>query len=172
MWLDGSHRMTPALSAVVEDLLGVEDCSQSSTAHDTSDSVVEFVAVHGMAKTRPGRDHGRGPRNGTASHTTLPSAGAGLETELAAPRSTDRVLNDLRSSLPTRGLVNLTEAKAVVRRLEELLSHATRGNGQAYCQESKFAVIALSFAQAELIRLLVHQSPKLRAQCISPSGIL
>jgi superfamily I DNA and/or RNA helicase len=95
----------------------------------------------------------------------LPSNGAGLEIDLASVRQGDRVPEELRPLLPGRGVVNLPEARAVVRKVEELL-----------CQPGEkaadtIAVMALYPAQVELIRRLIGQSPQLARQASIAVGL-
>jgi superfamily I DNA and/or RNA helicase len=71
----------------------------------------------------------------------------------------------VRARLPRKGLVNYPEARAVVRRLEALAAAGT----------DEVAVIALSRAQAELIRLLVQDTPglaggRLRVEIDTPAA--
>jgi superfamily I DNA and/or RNA helicase len=62
--------------------------------------------------------------------------------------------------LPNTGFVNYLEAQAVVRELEALAS-CGESDGQPM---SRLAVLALYPAQAELIRRMIRQSPRLAAR--------
>jgi hypothetical protein len=152
-WLDTPHRMTAALATVLGDLLG----HGGTASIAATEPVVEFVAVLGKGKP-PRRDH-RGNRTGEAAPSGLPATGAGLEIDLSAPRQGDRLPSEVRGQLPARGFVNLPEARAVIRKLEELLLKPGLGNGHA----PQIAVVALYPAQAELIRHFLRRSPVLAA---------
>ncbi len=97
---------------------------------------------------------------------------------MADPRPLDPLPAELRATLPRRGLVNLFEARAVVRKLENLLADpefraaAEEWAGRAADSSARketsqrriaVAVMALYPAQTELIRLLAAQSPALTA---------
>jgi hypothetical protein len=144
--LDTSHRMAPALARVVDDLLGngvhtPGHLPRSSANADDAAVPVEFVAVPPVERNGyagPSHAHRRG--------------GAGFEIDLADPRSRGHLPPDVRDGLPARGLVNLVEARAVVDRLERLIAeHASAPVG----------VLALTAAQATLIRQLVARTPAL-----------
>ena len=106
---------------------------------------MQFVAVSGRAKS-PGRDPrpGRKPERGADGGP--PATGGGLEIDLSAPRQCERLPADLRGHLPARGFVNLPEARAVVRKVEELAG-VPGGNGHEH--QASLAVVALFPAQAE-----------------------
>jgi AAA domain len=161
VWLDRQHRMVPPLADVVADLLGMDSRGNQAAGAVVAQPAVEFIAVLASAKAKPGagRNGSRGPRNGEPpAANRLPAIGAGLEIDLAALRQGDRVPEELRALVPGRGFVNITEARAVVRKLEELF----RQEKPASC-----AVIALYASQADLIRRLIHQSPSLAAHAVS-----
>jgi hypothetical protein len=149
-WLEVAQRMTPALAAVLADLQG-----DGSGALAGGEPAVEFVPVLGK-----GKGPGRGPRRPEPG--AWPATGAGLEIDLAAPpRPAERLPSELRSHLPPRGYVNLPEARAVVRKLEELLVKPGHANGNGHAPQ--VAIVALYAAQAELIRQLLHQCSALTA---------
>ncbi len=163
--LESAYRMAPELAEVVSDLLYDGGCRAAPGAAGRG-GLLEFVAVPPLGNSEQAGAAGRGrerrPRGQSAVATraepraqpsAFPRAGAGLEVDLAATaHGTDRLPAELRAALPRRGLVNLAEAHAVVRRLEELSA-----------AEGPVAVIALYRAQAELIRRLVRESPALAA---------
>jgi hypothetical protein len=160
--LEKQYRMAPALVDVVYDLLGA--ANNNSTAPVKQDEpAVEFVSVQGAAKAKgTSRSDSRGPRKvESTGPRRVPATGAGLELDLASLRPTDRVPEEVRSLVPGLGIVNLAEARAVVRKLEELLSERQNNIANA------IAVIALYPTQAELIRRLIGHSPKLSRQASS-----
>jgi hypothetical protein len=165
--LERPHRMTPPLAAVVGDLL----FGRAPEPAAADRPAVEFVSVPPLQRprepTRAGRDGQRRREPGgtavkaehRAAEPAFPRAGAGLEQDLAVARHGDRLPTDLRPKLPTRGVVNYLEAQAVVRKLEEL---AAGGR-----ERGPVAVVAMQAAQAELIRLLARQSPKLSGAALT-----
>lgn len=82
---------------------------------------------------------------------------AGLELDLSAPRSADKLPTGLRHGLPTHGFVNYLEAQALIRRVEAWSQKEAADTCQA-------AVLALYEGQAILLRRLVEQSEILRAR--------
>jgi len=154
--LDTPHRMAPALASVVADLLGNGNCGlqiMDRRLQDTSANLksairtlqspapVEFVAVPPME-----RNGHAGPSQATRR------GGAGFEIDLADPRQRAHLPPDLRDQLPARGVVNVVEARAVVERLERLIAERA---------PTPVGVLALTAAQATLIRQLVAKSPAL-----------
>jgi hypothetical protein len=112
-----------------------------------SSEAIEFVAV-------PAHDNFlRGERNAQVGKVRP----AGLELDLTDLRSKDRLPLALRGGLPNQGYVNLSEAQAIVRRLESL--ERDRLGQQDEAPEENLFVIALYEAQAELIRKLIKNSP-------------
>ncbi|HEY1378996.1 MAG TPA: AAA domain-containing protein, partial [Gemmataceae bacterium] len=131
--LETPHRMAAGLAEVVGDLLGL-GAYQMPPANGAA-PCVEFVPVPGATgNTRPG--------------------GAGLETDLADGRQRGRLPPDV-DGLPQRGVVNVAEARAVVRVLQQLPADA-----------GPVAVLALSAAQADLIRRLVRGTPGVPADVV------
>src|SRR5262249_20767982 len=144
--LEVPRRMLAPLAAVLSDLLfdGHECCSyrtagcQSGHLSDLQQAhlgsngrsfAFEFIAVPALAPeqapSRPGGTasgrHDNGRRAVAALHRSIHSkGGAGLELDLAAARHLDRLPYELRAELPHCGLVNFSEAQAVVRKLEAL----------------------------------------------------
>ena len=189
------HRGRPALARFLSALLFDGACP----VREADDALsVEFVPVPSLEGEPAPRRHepdGSDRRGGTA--VAAPRlrpirAGAGLESDLADPRPLDPLPAELRGALPCRGLVNLFEARAMVRKLENLLSdpefraaaeewtarivHFSDPFGSKCASAScaapssafvdrrpALAVMALYPAQAELIRLLAAQSPALTA---------
>jgi hypothetical protein len=142
--------MQPALAAVVGDVLFRGEGVAPPAVAEGSAPAVEFVPVPGLASDR------RGGRGDPGARGLPPKAGAGLETDLGDVPHGDRLPREVRAALPPCGVVNYMEAAAVVRTLEKL---AARAGGGAH----SLAVVALSAAQAELIRLLAERSPALAA---------
>jgi hypothetical protein len=157
VYLRTAHRMHPALARVLSDLLwGGADVAREGASAGERDRVV-FVPVPPLVLPRgPGGGPARRgpPRGSKPALSHLPRSGAGLEIDLAERRGGDRLPPDLRSLLPSRGLVNYMEAVSVVRALEGLATAAPRPH--------VVAVVALYPAQADLLRLLIERSPTLR----------
>jgi hypothetical protein len=164
--LDVPRRMCPGLAAFLSDILfeggyrimGGQDDGRSARGP----APVTFVPVPplsaGSGPRRAAEAEGRNRTNG-ARVAALPvprtvRGGAGLELDLTSPRHVDRLPGELRSGLPNQGFVNYLEAQTVVRHLEALAGTAPR---------PRVAVLALFPAQAELIRRLIRQSPRLAA---------
>jgi superfamily I DNA and/or RNA helicase len=87
-----------------------------------------------------------------------------LELDLSDPRHRARLPAELRSRLPNQGFVNYPEAQAVVQAVAELVNDGAgklASNGDLGRTQPAVAVLALYPAQAELIRLLMHQDPNL-----------
>jgi AAA domain len=193
--LNTPYRGRPALARFLSALLFDGACP----VREADDALaVEFVPVPSLegepARRRP-EPEGRDQRGGTATATPRARtfrAGAGLESDLADPRPLDPLPAELRAALPCRGLINWFEARAIVRKLENLVANSEfQAAAQAWAVQSvhlsdpirskcaspscsgpapslldrrpALAVMALYPAQAELIRLLVAQSPALTA---------
>jgi hypothetical protein len=165
--LETVHRMAGDLAEVVSDLL--YEGAHRVAPGGARGGGIEFVPVPSLghrADTAPasrGRERRRDqsavatrsePRTQQAA---FPRGGAGLEVDLATTGQGDRLPIELRAALPRRGVVNLAEAQAVVRRLE----HLSADEGLWSTEPSGVAVVALYRAQAELIRRLVRESPVL-----------
>jgi hypothetical protein len=145
------YRMESPLADFLSDLLYAGGYARAdASGPNGKPASVLFIPV-----PAPRRDDGRDKRKPAAKAVVLPREGAGLEQDLATARHGDRLPNDLRPHLPTKGIVNYLEAQAVVRTLEDLAG----GHG---CTES-LAVLAVSAAQVELIRLLIRRSSSLTA---------
>jgi hypothetical protein len=132
------HRMRPDLGAFLTHCLSSRPAGAApvDNRRNGQGAAVEFVAV---PPSRGERDRNRG--------------GAGLEIDLSDARHRDRLPSELRPHLTARGLVNYLEAQAVVRALVTL--------NQLASDVQSVAVLALYPAQAELIRLLIRQTPEL-----------
>jgi hypothetical protein len=184
--LNTPHRGRPALARFLSALVFDGACA----VREADDArAVEFVPVPSLeGEPAPRRHEPEGPDHGgvavAAPRLRAVRAGAGLESDLAEPRPLDPLPAELRAALPTRGLVNLFEARAMVRKLENLLADAEFRTAaedwsaraahfstpseckcaSASCaRRPALAVMALYPAQAELIRLLAAQSPALTA---------
>jgi hypothetical protein len=136
--------MAPGLAGVVAELLGTGADRPSGNG---AGGGVEFVPVPPLADGRRNGHGGDPPR--------LPAdtrGGAGLEADLADARQRGQLPPDVADGLPPRGVVNVAEARAVVRVLRRLAADTAPG---------PVAVLALSAAQAELIRRLARGEPGL-----------
>jgi hypothetical protein len=169
--LDVPHRARPGLDAWLADLLSDRDCPVPSrpvpAGGPDGAPAVEFVPVPPLEGDRRRHRGGRGPAEPAATLTRL-RGGAGLELDLTDGRHRDRLPADLRPLLPADGLVNYLEAQAVVRALTALVADPALAASAARRGLSRptVAVAALYRAQAELIRLLVRQTPALAAAAV------
>ncbi|MBV9123725.1 MAG: hypothetical protein JO112_10245, partial [Planctomycetes bacterium] len=161
------HRMHPDLAAFLADLLfpgAYHSRPASAVGLNGCSSQVEFLTVPPLAalaesSSRPEKRRFAGPGRPPSL-----KGGAGLELDLADRRHRDRLPAELRPLLPGQGLVNFLEAQAVVRALENLTANLTKDPSHSGAEsEAVIGVLALYPAQAELIRHLVKQSPRLAA---------
>jgi hypothetical protein len=156
--LDTLHRMSPPLADLLSDLLWhgaglpAPGASNGPPAQDHGPAL-EFVPVPPLERGRPRRERGNG--------AALPQAGAGLELDLTAPRHADRLPSELRGLLPSVGLVNYLEARAVVRRLAELARDPALCAAAGPVRGPVVAVMALHPAQVTLLRELIRQCPEI-----------
>jgi hypothetical protein len=142
--------MSAVLAELVSDLLGLERPANFKVAPSAASyTAVEFIAVGGGKNKNGFRQDPRGPRR-QDPHV----GGPGLETDFATLRPGDRLPPEIRALATPRGVCNLTEARTVVRKLEEIVAASPTANGTSFSA----AVLALYPAQAELIRNLVQQS--------------
>jgi hypothetical protein len=128
--LTATHRMQPALGAVLSELLGeraLEPPSAALSGQEVQpDSSFQFIAVPDSADHRGSRrrDEGDSRRRGGAATLAARSGstkGAGLEADLAEPHHPGPLPAELRALLPHQGLVNYLEARALVQALQDLL---------------------------------------------------
>ncbi|MBM4070028.1 MAG: hypothetical protein FJ271_13910 [Planctomycetes bacterium] len=172
-WLDVPYRMRPPLAALLSDMLfgghGGARIELGHAAHNGNGTghaaAMLFFPVPAMRRKENKNDK-PAPRQADRQACNLPREGAGLELELGVGRSHERIPGDLKGLVPSRGLVNCSEAQALVRRLETLV--ADTDNLKSICQPhaASIAVVALYGAQVELLRRLVA-----RSQRIQQSGI-
>jgi hypothetical protein len=138
------HRMEPALGAVVSDVLFRGD---ETTGAVPAAAAFQFVPVP------------RHRADPIGARVPAVKGGAGLETDLAEPPHDDRLPREFRALLPARGVVNYMEAATLIRTLERFTAGLPDSSASV-------AVVALSAAQAELIRLLIQRSPALAARTV------
>jgi hypothetical protein len=193
--LNAPHRSRPALARFLSGML-FDGRFLPRTGDDGP--AVAFVPVPSLdaesmrhsplAREGEGGGNRRGGMATAVPRLRSTRGGAGLEIDLADPRRHDPLPSDLRAALPRLGLVNLFEARAVVRKLETLAADpafraaaeewANReiGCALASCRTSRtpcvgrrpaLAVMALYPAQTELIRLLAARSAPLAAAPVS-----
>jgi AAA domain len=141
-----SYRMSPELADFVSPLW-FDGALRSSGLAQPGRHGFEFIAVP-PRRAEP-------CANGTPHRLSPVRGGAGFEIDLADARQRDRLAYDLRQSLPRQGLVNLAEAQATVRLLED------RALDWAGERLSSVVVLTVAAPQAELIRHLVRQSGNL-----------
>jgi hypothetical protein len=95
--------------------------------------------------------------------SALPPAGAGLEINLADAQQRSRLPPELRSALPSRGYVNLAEAKMVVAALDTLITQRRSQPGHSISPPNIRIVATAAFpAQVELMRQLIRRDPGLK----------
>lgn len=121
---------------------------------------VEFIPVPALTNEPQARRRGDVGLSGQQRRLPPLRGGAGLEIDLADARQRERLPAELQSRLPARGLVNISEAEAVVRLLENLIDDLPTGSAE---RPISIAAIPLYEAQAELLRGLVVQSAVLSA---------
>jgi hypothetical protein len=173
--LDLAYRMRhPDLAAFLSGLLFADQYFRPAQGHAAGDGVpVEFVPVPPPgddalppAALAVGRRGGQARVHSLHALRTAPpprKGGAGLELDLADPRHRGRLPGDLASTLPGQGIVNYTEAQAVVRTLETLAADAALRDSAPRAGAPALGVAALYPAQADLLRWLIQQSPTLAA---------
>lgn len=175
--LDVAYRMHPELALVLSDWLFAGAFAPPpavpALAALAGPAPVQFVPVPSPAadaRSRPQRGSAAGRASqGRTSVATAPAraakGGAGLELDAGEPRHRDRLPSELRGQITSRGYVNYLEAQAVVRALEKLVTEPALRSAAAHagCGPSRPAigVLALYPAQAELIRILMRQTPAL-----------
>jgi hypothetical protein len=186
------HRMERSLAALLSGLL-FDDGYRCGELPRRSEAAAELIAVPpwsgGGNGHRRAEAEGRRQRGGTVTAEPRLRAvrgGAGLEIDLADTRRPELLPADLRAELPTQGLVNYLEARAVVQTLEGLVEDpAFQAAAQAWLEQRTedftppgaacpqdaarphpgpaVAVMALYPAQVDLLRRLVQRSAVLSA---------
>ncbi len=167
-----AHRMSQSLGAVLEKFLFDHGRRSFENGHAAAanqpdaaaPSPLEFVAVPSLPDRRDRRRRDESGQNRSGLLSLLPVGGAGLEVDLSPGKTTEMLPDELRD-LPAQGVVNLPEAQAVVHKLEELVHDPALHQGvcvRGACASCPtVAVVALSPAQAELIRRLMRKSARL-----------
>jgi hypothetical protein len=146
VFLQIPYRMYRPLAEVVGPVLFPDTClAQLLTTRSATEAHFEFVPVPLLRKPE------------------WPREGQGLEHDLATSRHGDRLPADLRGELPRKGIVNYLEAQALVRRLEQWAQAPAElgSNGKG---TPAVLVLALSEAQAELLRRLTARSTVLQGR--------
>ena len=143
------HRMRPALANFVSALCFDRGFAFAPSPPTGVGYPVEFIPVPGLSGDG-GRRRGHHEGNGYARKLPPMRGGAGFELDLSDPRQREHLHADLRPLLPDRGFVNLPEAHAIVRLLESMLPSTTA---------KSVAVLPLHRAEADLIRILIRNSP-------------
>ena len=154
-FLSRVYRARPALASFLSELLFPR---QPGSAHPLpACDAVAFVPVP-CGEPRDWTPD----RNGTIALASRvrPRLGAGFEVDLGDGRRLDAIGSELRSGLPPRGIVNLSEARLVVQTLESLAAESPCFP-LAGDVEPHVAVLSLYPAQVELLRLLIRRSTAL-----------
>jgi hypothetical protein len=168
------YRFRPEVARFLVDLLYHDNGSCAQATSEDELPVVQFVAVpslrgEGKADSRrQDADHRNGSHH-AGQHRHKPARiGSGQEIDLGDTRQREALPADLRQALPSRGLVNLPEAKAMIEALEKLVAtpryQAMIDAWQTTHSGPAVAVMSLFEAQCVLLRVLVEQSPTLRAR--------
>jgi hypothetical protein len=198
VFLATPYRMQGHLAQVLDDLLYEESNPSDGQSHVSlpAGAPFEFVCVPPGGTDAESRGHTNlvsGWSGGGAAVAARPrtvKGGAGFEVDLTDTRRLDSLPSDLRSLLPTVGVVNYLEAQSVVRALEQIVTdpamhHAAASAQDAPCERASangagtipvvctanqhcpaIAVIALQPAQAALLSILVRRSQTLAASPI------
>jgi hypothetical protein len=150
------HRAEPAVAAFLASLgIGAEPAKSPGISTNPE---VEFIPVPALANEPQARR--RGDVGLSSQQRRLPPlrGGAGFEIDLSDPRQRQRLPAELQTRLPERGFVNLHEAQAIVRMLENLIDDLP---ANVAVRPGSIAVLPIHQAQAELVRGLAAQSPTL-----------
>jgi hypothetical protein len=145
------HRPALPLAVTLGNLGFAHSVANSSHAAQETHGI-EFVPVPGLSGDGSIRRRGEPASNGTTRKLPPLRGGAGFELNLADARQREKLPPELRSLLPDNGIVNLVEANAILRLLENQLETWSR----AAPGMLDVAVLALYTAQAELIRQLLR----------------
>jgi hypothetical protein len=153
-YLDELHRYSAGMASFVASVLALPRGLDSAAALDARGETAHAIEFSGVPSTlEPGH----------LERSPAPSRlrSAGFELDLSDTKNRERLPANLRAGLPAQGFVNLAEAQAIVRRLEDCLragSIPTTFGGAA-----GIFVIALYPVQAEIIRRLIKSSQALAA---------
>jgi hypothetical protein len=181
------HRSQPALARQLAELFAGA-CAPAPAIWeaglaDGTEEALAFVPVPGPSRGEHGRPgerrslveaHLGGGATATVARQRTVRGGAGLEIDLTDPQAGRLIPADLRGELPAQGVVNLSEARAVVQALEALVrdddfrtasSRWAEQGAPPRCPRCDgpppgpaVAVLALFPAQARLLGLLVQRS--------------
>lgn len=168
------YRMEPPLGSFVASLLAPTGTAwpcrtfPGGNNGNSPHSAVDFVSVPPPHRGRDRKERGKSGKDSEVEGN-WPGVGAGLELDLAGRRHLDRLPGELRPALPNQGIVNYLEARALVKRLEELLSDPCILQAQAEhgTREPVIAVMAFQPAQVQLLQHLIERSPRLTQSGLS-----
>ncbi|HLW67398.1 MAG TPA: AAA domain-containing protein [Gemmataceae bacterium] len=144
------HRPTPALAGLLAEF-GIVESPVGIRPEQKNLATVEFIPVPGFNSDNAQRRRGEHIHNCQPRRLPVMRGGAGLELDLADPKHRDRLPPELRSTLPPRGYVNLAEAQAILRLLDDKLEDWARN-----AEGLHIAILALYRAQAELLRHMLR----------------
>jgi hypothetical protein len=151
--LHAQHRMRPAVAAFACALGFDGVCPSARPNAPAIIPAVEFIPVPALANEPLARRRGDVGLNGQQRRLPPLRGGAGFDIDLSDPRQRDRLPADLLPILPPRGFVNLPEAEAIVRLVDNLIADLP---GSPADRPASIAVLALFEAQAALIRHLLN----------------
>jgi hypothetical protein len=131
--------------------LGIGKIVPSSHNSDLN-LAVEFIPVPELADEPQARR--RGDVGISSQQRRLPPlrGGAGFEIDLSDSRQRDQLSADIRAIMPDRGFVNLSEAEAIVRLVQNLIDDLPASGPD---RPESIAVLSVYDAQTELIRHLL-----------------
>jgi AAA domain len=151
LFLDGLHRFSVTTGAFVKTLISSQINGAPAAFPESlvAPQSVEFVGVPTPT------EGGRTERNAAGARVRA----AGFEVDLSDFKNRERLTSELYAGLPAQGIVNLSEAQAIARRLVD----CERSGSLPAASAGQVAVfiIALYEAQAELIRRLLRNTPSL-----------
>jgi hypothetical protein len=149
--LDKAHRLHPHLAAFIAHVAyGSPRQDMGLESPNGCGPRVEFVPVPAL------REQVNASGGRTQGIALSRKGGAGLEIDLSDPRQRPRLPTQVLNGLPGKGVVNLTEAQAVVRWLQ---AQTAKRNGTL----GSVGIMAMDVAQVQLMRGLLRQTPEIES---------
>lgn len=140
------YRPLPALARWTAELFGLTLEGWMSPPRG-KDLPVEFISVPDTRSPGRGRSVPNGKGSSGPGGSSRDEGGAGLEIDLSDKKQRAELLPEWQTGLPPRGVVNPTEAEAILKLLKD----------RPELRDTEVGVIALEPAQAELLKLLAFQ---------------